>query len=146
MSFVISQPSSKKEFEQYYHLRWKILRQPWGQVEGTEKDDIENQCFHVMAMNQDNEVIGAARLQFNSRTEAQIRYMAVAEKFTRKGVGKELVNALEQHAKSASYKIITLDAREPAVGFYKKLEYKIVKKSYLLFDVIQHYKMQKKIR
>ena len=146
MPFHIQQPSTEEEFKHYYHLRWKMLRAPWGQPEGSEVDDIEDQCFHVMACTPTNEVIGVARLQFNSKTEAQIRYMAIAENFERKGIGRELVNALEQRAKKASYKTITLDAREPAIGFYKKLEYKIIKKSYLLFDVIQHYQMKKEIQ
>lgn len=143
MSFVISQPDTENEYKQYYHLRWKILRAPWHQPEGSEIDDIEEICLHLMAVNDNKKVIAVARLQFNSDSEAQIRYMAVAGEYERKGIGRELVNTLEQHAQDSSSKKIILHAREPAIGFYQKLGYRVIEKSYLLFDEIQHFQMIK---
>ena len=149
MSFVISQPETKIEYKQYYQLRWKTLRAPWNQPEGSEVDDIEDLCIHIMVIDtnhvENNNVIGVARLQLNSSTEAQIRYMAVAGEYERQGVGRELVKALEQHAKKSSCKNIVLHAREPALGFYQKLGYKVIKKSYCLFDEIQHFQMIKEL-
>lgn len=149
MSFVISQPDTEKEYEQYYHLRWKILRAPWHQPEGSEIDDIEEQCFHLMVIDTNSEnkttVIGVARLQYNSDTEAQIRYMAVAREYERQGIGRELIKAMEQRAKKSSHKNIVLDAREPAVNFYNKLGYSVIEKSYLLFGEIQHFRMIKEL-
>ena len=145
MSFAISQPDTKKEYKQYYHLRWLLLRAPWNQAEGSEVDDIEDQCFHVMAVDEKHNVIAVARLQFNSNTEAQIRYMAVAREHERKGIGRELINVMEQYAQNSSCKKIILHAREPAIGFYQKLGYKVIEKSYILFDEIQHFQMIKKL-
>ena len=149
MSFIISQPDTEKEYKQYYHLRWKILRAPWNQPQGSEIDDIEEQCFHVMAtdINSENKttVIGVARLQYNSDTEAQIRYMAVANEYERQGIGRQLINALEQHALDSSCKKIILHAREPSTGFYQRLGYRVTEKSYLLFDEIQHFRMVKEL-
>jgi len=55
-----------------------LLRAPWNQPEGSEVDDIEDQSFHLMAVDDNNEVIAVARLQFNSPTEEPLRYLAVA--------------------------------------------------------------------
>jgi len=143
VSFVISQPTTEEEFKKYYHLRWKILRAPWGQQEGSEVDDIEDQCFHVMASTPNNKVIGVARLQFNSSTEGQIRYMAVDDEYEGTGIGRALVSALEKHARETNHTKIILDARENAVGFYQTLSYQILGKSYLLFDSVQHFQMSK---
>jgi predicted GNAT family N-acyltransferase len=52
---------------------------------------------------------------------------------------------MEEQAKKSSQINIILDAREAAVDFYKTLGYTAVKKSYLLFDLIQHYRMTKKL-
>ena len=149
MSFVISQPDTEKEYQQYYHLRWQLLRAPWHQPEGSEIDDIEEQCFHLMVIDTNSKnkttVIGVARLQYNSDTEAQIRYMAVAREYERQGIGRELINAMEQRAIKSSHKNIVLEAREPAVNFYKKLGYSVIEKSYLLFDEIQHFRMIKEL-
>ena len=156
MCFTIKQVETEEEFKHYYHLRWQLLRAPWNQPEGSEVDDVENQCFHFIAVENHNKVIGIARLQFNSNSEAQIRYMAVAESHQGKGIGRELVNAVELHAKeppakkqqtgNSSCEKIVLDAREAAVGFYQKLGYNVVEKTYVSFDEIQHYRMVKNLR
>ncbi len=141
--YQIKQPESEAEFKRYYHLRWQLLRAPWQQPEGSESDDIEDRCFHIMVIDDADEIIGIARLQFNSINEAQIRYMAVSPSYERQGIGRALIHALEQRAKKSSHKKIILDAREPAVDFYKKQCYQIIEKSYLLFDEIQHFRMSK---
>ena len=142
MSFTIKQPESPEEFNQYFRLRFRILRAPWGEPEGSEVDDIEDQCFHVMVMD-DDKAVGVGRLQYNSVKQAQIRYMAVDEAYERNGIGRMIIDALEQEAADNSIQTIMLDAREPAVGFYKKLGYGIEEKSYVLFGEIQHYRMKK---
>ena len=50
MNVTIKQPESPEEFKQYYELRYRILRAPWGEPEGSEVDEMEDQCFHIMAM------------------------------------------------------------------------------------------------
>ena len=145
MYFIIKQPQTKEELKHYYHLRWQLLRAPWNQPEGSEVDDIEDQCFHLMAVDDNNEVIAVARLQFNSKSEAQIRYMAVVKAYKKQGIGSALIKAMEEHARYSNCQKIVLDAREPAVGFYQKLGYEVVKKSYLLFNEIQHFRMIKKL-
>lgn len=144
MSFTIKQPETDDDFEQYYYLRWRILRARWGEPEGSEVDDREDRCYHIMAV-ESNRVVGVGRLQYNSAEEAQIRYMAVSEEYTGNGIGRQIVSALEQQAVDQNMSTIVLDAREPAVGFYQKLDYRVEKKSYLLFDEIQHYRMIKRL-
>lgn len=144
MSFIIKHPETDTEWAKYYQLRWRILRAPWGEPAGSEKDNIENECIHIMVCD-DKMVIGIGRLQFNSDDEAQIRYMAVEKAYERQSVGTLVVKTLEQQAREHGIKTIVLDAREPAVGFYEKLGYRVTEKSYLLFNSIQHYRMQKRI-
>jgi predicted GNAT family N-acyltransferase len=144
MDIVIKQPESPEEFKQYYDLRYRMLRAPWGEPRGSEVDGIEDQCFHIMATNNIN-AVGVGRLQFNSAVEAQIRYMAVEKAYEGNGIGRMMLNALEQEAINKNISTVILDAREPAVGFYQKLGYSIEKKSYVLFDEIQHFRMIKHI-
>ena len=144
MNVTIKQPESTEEFTRYYKLRWRVLRAPWGEPEGSEVDEIEDQCFHVMAM-ENGTAVGVGRLQYNSTREAQIRYMAVAKEREGNGIGRMIVDALEKEAADKNVNTIMLDAREPAVGFYQKLGYRVEEKSYVLFDEIQHYRMRKRL-
>ena len=143
MSYQTKQPVTDEEFRQYFHFRWQRLRKPWDEPEGSEKDDIEDSCFHLMTCDDSNKCIGIGRLQFNTDTEAQIRYMAVSEEHERQGLGRKIVVALENKAKEKNIATIILDAREPAAGFYEKLGYVKKEKTYLLFGKIQHYRMAK---
>jgi N-acetylglutamate synthase-like GNAT family acetyltransferase len=141
---IIKEPNTKVEFEQYYDLRWRILRQPWNQPHGSEKDEKENESIHIMMIHNDS-IIGCGQGHFNSPTEAQIRYMVVEEGFQGKGVGTKILNVLERRLTKNGAKTIILNARENAVKFYQKHNYKIIEKGNILFDVIEHFKMRKKI-
>lgn len=143
MPITIKQPETEKEFEAYYDLRWRLLREPWQQPRGSEKDDLEDSSFHVMACDENSKVIGVGRLHFNSDTEAQIRYMAVSPEYENLGIGTSILAALEEKAQQEHCKTIVLHARENAVGFYQKKGYELLEKSHLLFDSIQHYRMKK---
>ena len=141
---IIKEPETKEEFEQYYDLRWRILRQPWNQPCGSEKDEKENDSIHIMVVLNDK-VIGCGRGHFNSNIEAQIRYMAVDKDCQRKGVGTKILKTLERKLKEKGAGVIILNARENAVIFYQNHDYKIIGKGQTLFDVIEHCKMRKEI-
>ncbi len=144
MSEIILQtPATPEDFEKYFELRFRMLRQPWGEERGSEVDDEEDTSHHLMAMHMDK-VIGVARLQFFAEeNSAQLRYMAVDDTYQGQGIGRLLVAAIEKHACEQGCKRLFLHARENALGFYLHLEYGIIERSYLLFDRIQHYKMIK---
>ncbi|MEX2738998.1 MAG: GNAT family N-acetyltransferase [Candidatus Wukongarchaeota archaeon] len=140
----ICEPQTKQEFKKYYELRWKILRKPWKQPKGSEKDEREKEATHIMACI-DSKIVGVGRLHFNTEKEAQIRYMAIEEEYRRKGVGSLILKELEKRAKEKGAEHIVLNAREKAVKFYKKHDYKTVKRTYTLFESINHWKMQKRL-
>jgi predicted GNAT family N-acyltransferase len=143
--FLIKPVETEEEFEAYFNLRWRLLRKPWHQAKGSEQDDIEDQCYHCIAVNRERNVIGVARLQFNTNNTAQVRYMAVDTNHQNQGIGRALMTQLEAQTIDHQCNIITLDARDTATSFYSKLGYSIEAKSYLLFDEIQHYRMSKSL-
>ena len=42
----ISAPETRDEFERYFDLRWRILREHWQQPRGSEQDDREDESLH----------------------------------------------------------------------------------------------------
>lgn len=142
MKFKITSPKSDSEFKKYYQLRWEILRKPWNQPVGSEKDDNENESFHVAAFDEAGGILGVGRLHFNSAAEAQIRYMAVKKKGL--GIGSRIVETLEKHATETGAKYIILNSRENAVNFYKQNGYMITQKGPVLFG-IKHFIMKKEL-
>jgi N-acetylglutamate synthase-like GNAT family acetyltransferase len=140
----LQEPVSQEDFDKYYQLRWEVLRKPWNQPHGTEKDENEATSIHVMAIDDSGECVGVSRLQFLSPEEGQVRFMGVRDDQQGKGIGKMLMNYLEKKAKEKGAKKIMLHSREVAVNFYLSIGYKMIEKSYLMWGEIQHFRMEKK--
>lgn len=141
----IRSPKTKKESEKYYDLRWRILRAPWNQTRGTEKDDLEDKSIHMMVYD-NGKVLSVGRAHFNSSQEAQIRYMATEEGYRGKGLGGKVLEELEKRIKEKKAKYIILNARENAIPFYEKHCYHIIGEAPTMFGVIKHKKMRKDLQ
>jgi N-acetylglutamate synthase-like GNAT family acetyltransferase len=138
-------PPFPNEMENYFHLRWKILRAPWDQPEGSERDQLENESYQLAAVKNESEIVACGRLQLNNSLEAQIRFMAVDTSQQGRGVGKLMIAGLEAEAKRRGASKVILQARENAVAFYQSCGYKVKEKTFLLFNSIQHYLMEKEL-
>lgn len=141
----IIEPATPQQFEQYYHLRYLTLRQPWGQPKGSERADDDATATHAMLVSDSGEAIGVCRLHLQTPQEAQLRFMGIHENYQGKGLGKLLLDYLEEKARAMGATTIVLQAREKAVSFYERNGYAIVEKTHLLFGSIQHYKMAKQL-
>ncbi len=144
MKVKIRTPRTNEEFNKYYELRWRILREPWSKPRGSEKDGSEEGAIHIMAYIE-RRVVGVGRVHFNNKIEAQIRYMAIEKEFQGKGIGSLVLKELEKRARIEGAEYIILNARENAVGFYKKHNYRIVERGPTLFESIIHWKMRKNL-
>lgn len=135
-------PTTSEDWNNYYALRYEVLREPWSQPHGSEVLADEASAIHAM-IEDGNKVVAVARLHEAEEGVGQVRCVAVASNQQGKGLGKMLMQYLEKEAKKRGLQKIILEARENAVPFYEKIGYSITKKSYLLFGEIQHYTMEK---
>lgn len=141
---TIKAPETPVEWEQYYDLRWQMLRKPWQQARGSEKDELEDESIHRLAII-NNRIIAVGRLHFINAEKAQIRYMAVIPEFQQQGIGQQILHSLELAAIQKNIKTITLNAREKATHFYEKNLYKNTGPAHTLYDSIKHVKMKKTV-
>ena len=143
-SMVIRAPEGEGEYRRYLRLRYETLRQPWGDPEGSEREDDDDTSIHRMIIDSaTDEIIGVARLHFNAPEEAQIRLMAIKETYRKQDLGRLMMAEMEAIAKREGAVKVILHARDYAMGFYEKLGYQTVEPSYLLMGQIQHYLMEK---
>lgn len=136
-------PNRPEEFDQYYHLRYRVLRQPWQQPKGSERATDDETATHAMLVDENGEALGVGRLHQHSPEEAQIRFMAIRPDQQGKGLGDIILKHLEAIARVWQVKLITLQARENALNFYRRNGFKVIEKGHLLFGEIQHFKMAK---
>lgn len=138
----LSQPQSSDDFARYFQLRWEILRAPWGQEKGSEQDELDAQAFHIMAV-VGTQIVGVGRLHASDASTGQIRYMAVRQDTQGLGIGRHILNALEDQAVKNHFSEIRLNARNSAVGFYEEHGYQCLAEGHTLYNEIKHTLMQK---
>ena len=143
-NYFIRSPESEEEWQNYFIFRWELLRKPLGMSKESLEDDIEDSSYHLMGINDENDVIASGRVHFNNKKEAQIRYMAVKDSYKRKGIGSEIVIRLEDYATSKGAERMVLNSRENALSFYLSLGY-IEKGPYQSDTGIPHSKMEKNL-
>ncbi len=142
MGIEIRSPKTDQEWLDYYDLRYRVLRKPLNKPRGSEKNEGDSSGEHFALY--ENQVIKAiARLDTIEPTIGQVRFVAVDSEIQGKGYGKLLMLAVEKKALKNGNKKMILHARDYAVEFYKKLNYNLLRESYKLFDVLQHYLMEK---
>ncbi len=140
----VRSPKNEKEWEEYYLLRYELLRKPLGQPRGSEKNKGDATGKHF-ALFLDNQLIGVSRLDTIDSSISQIRFFAVSKQHQGKGFGKQLLTGVEEWAMKNGYSKIILQARENAVKFYERNGYQSKEKTHLLFGKVQHYLMEKEL-
>jgi GNAT superfamily N-acetyltransferase len=139
---MIRRPNSPEEWDSYFNLRYEVLRAPWNQPRGSERNEGDASAEHF-AFFENEQIIGVGRLDFTENLGSQIRFMAVDDHYQGKGIGRLLMEHMEEIARNKGCKETILHAREIALPFYEKLGYRSIEKSHLLFGEIQHYLMNK---
>jgi len=143
--FRVCAPQEPRELHDYFRLRWRLLRAPWGQPWGSERDEYEDRALHRMVCDPSGRVLAVARLhrQDAEPGQGQIRFMAVDPSWRGRGLGRMLLRALEAEAIGLGLGAIELNAREAVVGFYAREGYRIRGEGHTLYGVIRHLRMTK---
>eukprot|EP01134_Creolimax_fragrantissima_P003858 CFRG3858T1 len=106
-----------------YESLFKIF--PW--YKGTEPKhfDFEADAIHVVAIDDNNKVVGCVLFSPQAEKSGRLFQMAVMDSLRGTGVGRKLVSRLESHLRGLDFEEITLHSRDYAIGFYEKLGYSI---------------------
>lgn len=131
-------------------VRHPVLR-PGRPIESChfEGDDLPTTCHFGLCF--ENELVGvisafkAKNKLFSEENQFQIRGMAVLVQFQKRGFGEALLNYCENEIRLKKGELIWFNARETAVGFYKKSGYEVVGERFEIPDVGPHYILFKKI-
>ena len=122
MGEILTIKQNEDLYKDVLALRQLILRDPLSMT--YTNDELEaDKKFIFFAYRDNGELLGTVSLEALSKEKAQLRQMAVHDRLQGKGVGRELVMALEDYCRKNGFKEIHLDARYPARGFYAKLGY-----------------------
>lgn len=124
-------------------LRDEILRKPLGLSFTPEELEKERENM-MMAAYEDEKILGCCMLVEEDPQTVRLRQMAVLNDLQGKGIGKALIQFAENLARDHGYRKITMHARKPALGFYKKMGYKVKGEEFEEIT-IPHYIMEKEL-
>lgn len=144
----VTTPRTAQEMERYFDLRWQVLREPFNQPRGSERDELDlpgSGTEHAVIFSETGAAVAAGRIQLNTPDEAQVRYMAVAESSRGQGLGRLIVRRLEEIARARGATYAVLNARDEAVGFYRSLGYEVVGVGPTIFGSVTHSRMMKSL-
>jgi len=132
------------------NLRSKILRNNLDPNLCRFPGDKEKNSFHIGAFN-GNTLIGGVSVMKNECKKKelpncfQLRGLFVDKEFQHNGIGKTIVNFVENRLRDSGVNYLWMNARESAVLFYLKLNYSNSKISYVINEIGLHYLMYKKL-
>ncbi|RLD51165.1 MAG: GNAT family N-acetyltransferase [Bacteroidetes bacterium] len=101
-----------------------------------DKDD------YIFGLFEQNRIRAVLHLKPLSDTVLKMRQVAVDENLQGKGYGSKLVRYSETFARNNGYSEIILHARDTAVTFYEKLNYRKIGKPFTEIGIL-HVKMRK---
>ncbi len=140
----IRTPQTDDEWNDYYQLRYDLLRKPLGKEPGSERNDGDENGIHL-ALYDNGQLAAITRLDQADTKIAQVRFVAVSEEFRRQGFGKLIMEESESLARDRGDRKMILHARENALEFYRELGYRLIEKTHLLFGQVQHYLMERNL-
>ena len=110
------------------------------------KEDLEGEAeqLHFALVDESEMPIACVVVKLLDENTAKIRQMAVDEPRRAIGAGRRLLQGVEEILRQRGFRRIEMDAREEAIGFYRKLGYEIEGDEFIQVT-IPHYRMTKEI-
>ena len=133
-----------KEYQQMVSLRYEIMRKPLGLSFSPEELAKETNDILIGAFD-DDVMMGCCVLTDMKDGCVRLRQMAVQKNMQGKGIGESLIRFAENIARDKGFKTLTMHARNTAIGFYEKYDYKVKGEEFMEIQ-IPHHIMEKKLR
>ncbi len=134
--------------EDTYNLRLKILK-TCDEYQYKYQGDFNMNTVHFGAFKNVNliGIVSLMKARNNSFIESQmqLRGMAIDIEYQEKNIGKFLIEQCNKHCKTNKIDLIWCNARELAIGFYKKQGFMIKGDSFHIKNVGRHFLMYKLI-
>ena len=140
--YILQVDFATPHYDQTVWLRDKILRKPLDMVFYEKDLEQEWNQIHLACYSEENRILGCLILKELDGKALKMRQVAVDDDLQGQGVGRFMVAACEKYALENGYTEIELNARDVAIPFYEKLDYKKEGKEFVEVG-IKHFKMRK---
>jgi predicted GNAT family N-acyltransferase len=132
-----------KEYKQMVALRTEILRKPLGLNFSDDELAKEKEDILIGAFDEDK-ILACCLLTKIDNTTIKLRQMAVQNNLQGKGIGASMMSFAETVARDKGYKKLMMHARNTAIGFYEKFDFKVKGNEFIEVNV-PHHVMEKRL-
>ncbi|KIX90010.1 acetyltransferase [Staphylococcus microti] len=119
---MFKQVTTEKEYQDVLAIREAVFIEEQGVSREEEIDQYETTAHYIIGYDTQGQPMATARYR-GVDTTAKIERVAVMKGFRGKGIGKQLILALEQIASDNGYQHFKLGAQTHAIPFYESLGY-----------------------
>ena len=132
-----------KEYKQMVALRMEILRKPLGLNFSDDELVKEKEDILIGAFDEEK-ILACCLLTKVDNTTIKLRQMAVQNNLQGKGIGASMMSFAETVARDKGYKKLMMHARNTAIGFYEKFDFRVKGNEFIEVNV-PHHVMEKKL-
>lgn len=129
-------------YEESVDLRNEVFRKPWG-LDIRNEDLSSDATYEMFGAYKDNKLIATIFLTEDNKETARIKSVAIFDEYRGKGLGRYLMDYVEDIARKRGYEKVALMGRVSVEVFYHKLGYETIGEAYD-YHTIPHVDMIKK--
>lgn len=130
-----------EEYEKSVDLRNEAFRKPWG-LDIRNEDLSSDATYDMFGAYKGDELIATIFLTEDDKETARIKSVAIYDEYRGQGLGRYLMEYIEDMARKRGYKKAALMGRVSVEVFYQKLGYKTISEPYD-YNTIPHIDMIK---
>ncbi|KAG0249177.1 hypothetical protein BG011_009542 [Mortierella polycephala] len=124
MAFTVRFVTTPGDLAQCHEVRYKVFTDEQGYDRELEVDEIDPECLHWLAVDQEGNGVGTARLFKYSSTVGKIGRVAVLQSTRGSGLGRLIIEAIERYTiENTQLDTLGLSSQVPKQGFYSKIGY-----------------------
>jgi len=132
-----------KEYQQMISLRMEILRKPLG-LNFTEEELAKEKEDILIGAFDEEKILACCLLTKVDNATIKLRQMAVQNNLQGKGIGASIMSFAETVARDKGFKKLMMHARNTAIGFYEKFDFKVRGSEFIEVNV-PHHVMEKRL-
>jgi predicted GNAT family N-acyltransferase len=134
---------SEEEMADALAVRREVFIEEQGVPADLEIDGKDEEAIHFVAYDA-GDAVGAARIRAYDDETAKVERVAVVESERETGLGRAIMDVVEDTARAEGYEEVLLHAQAPVIGFYERLGYEITSEEFEEAG-IPHREMQKSL-
>ena len=132
-----------QEYERSIDIRNEVFRRPWG-LDIREEDLTGDKDMSMYGGYLEDLMIATIFLTQDDTETGRIKSVAILEEYQKMGLGRYLMDHVEDIARKKGYTKVNLMGRVSVEGFYEKLGYKTISPPFD-YHTIPHIDMEKKL-